>query len=180
MIKLSNLTREAGNMARYDKLPLLKEGDTTDSETSVCYGTTENIQDNQTSDGNVAQTQHIPDEELPLPKPARFVYLLTFLATIGGFLFGYDTGVVSGALILLRDEFQLTTFWQELFVSITIAFAAIFSFLSGPFNECFGRRPVIIAASVVFTLGAVVLALAVNKQMLLIGRAVLGTGIGDC
>ena len=46
-----------------------------------------------------------------------FVYGLTFLSAIGGFLFGYDTGVVSGAMIIIRQEFDLNSVWQELVVS---------------------------------------------------------------
>ena len=107
-----------------------------------------------------------------------FVYLLTFMSAIGGFLFGYDTGIVSGAMILLKGPFTLSSFWQELVVSITIAFAAIASFSGGFLNNMLGRKPVIIGASFVFTVGAIVLGVAVNRSMLLIGRAILGIGIG--
>lgn len=47
----------------------------------------------------------------------RFIYVLTFFAALGGFLFGYDTGVVSGAMILLRNSMSLSSVWQELIVS---------------------------------------------------------------
>lgn len=47
----------------------------------------------------------------------RFIYILTFFAALGGFLFGYDTGVISGAMILLRNSFSLSSVWQELIVS---------------------------------------------------------------
>ena len=59
----------------------------------------------------------------------RFVYVLTFFSAIGGFLFGYDTGVISGAMILLRDEFVLDLVWQEMVVSVTIAAAAFFALI---------------------------------------------------
>lgn len=49
-----------------------------------------------------------------------FVYALTLLSAMGGFLFGYDTGVISGAMILLRDYFKLNSIWQELIVSVTV------------------------------------------------------------
>ena len=45
------------------------------------------------------------------------LHLLTFLSAIGGFLFGYDTGVISGAMLLLRQEFSLNHVWQEMIVS---------------------------------------------------------------
>lgn len=64
-------------------------------------------------------------------KAPCFVYMLTFLSAIGGFLFGYDTGVVSGAMLLLREEFALDSVRQELVVSVTIAAAAIFAVVAG-------------------------------------------------
>ena len=107
-----------------------------------------------------------------------FVYVLTFFSAIGGFLFGYDTGVVSGAMLKLVKAFDLATWQQELLVSITIAGAAVASAAAGKLNDWLGRRPVLIGASLVFTLGAVLLALAQNWIMLLVGRLVVGIGIG--
>ena len=48
------------------------------------------------------------------------VFMLTFLSCIGGFLFGYDTGIISGALVLIDDEFTLTEIQKELVVSLTV------------------------------------------------------------
>ena len=122
---------------------------------------------------------HVIASDHPIQPLTPFVYLLTFLSAIGGFLFGYDTGVISGAMILLRDKFQLSFFWQELVVSMTIATAAVFAFLGGFLNEKFGRKPIIIVSSFVFTVGAILLGTAYNREMLLIGRGVVGVGIGE-
>ncbi len=108
-----------------------------------------------------------------------FLALLTFFSAIGGFLFGYDTGVVSGAMILLREEFKLSTVMQELIVSITIGAAALFAVIGGFMNEYMGRKPVIIIASFVFTCGAILLGVAVNTAMLIAGRAIIGVSIGE-
>ena len=119
-----------------------------------------------------------PVTEADPQRMTPFVYALTFMSAIGGFLFGYDTGIVSGAMILLKHSFKLSPLWQEIVVSITIGFAAISAFMGGFFNSRFGRKPVIMFASLVFTSGALVLGVAVNRTMLLIGRATLGIGIG--
>jgi SP family myo-inositol transporter-like MFS transporter 13 len=107
-----------------------------------------------------------------------FVYVSTFLSAISGFLFGYDTGVVSGALILMRINFSLSPLWQEVIVSITMAAAAVFSLISGVANDWFGRKPTIVVASAVFTVGAILLGASQDRYMLLIGRLILGIGIG--
>lgn len=107
-----------------------------------------------------------------------FVMLLTLLTAFGGFLFGYDTGVVAAALLLLKEPFGLSLLSQEAFVSVTMGFAAVFSIVSGFMNDRFGRRPTIIIASVVFTVGALLLATATKQWMLIAGRSILGVGIG--
>ncbi|XP_013395118.1 proton myo-inositol cotransporter isoform X2 [Lingula anatina] len=107
-----------------------------------------------------------------------FVYVLTLFSAIGGFLFGYDTGVVSGAMILLREEFRLDSLWQELIVSVTIGAAAVFALVGGVLNDSFGRKPVIVTASLIFTVGSIIMGLAIDKYMLLAGRIVVGIAIG--
>ena len=107
-----------------------------------------------------------------------FMYVLTFFASLGGFLFGYDTGVISGAMIKLRNEFGLTYFWQELVVSVTLGTAAVFALVGGCLNDRLGRRAVILASCVIFTVGAICMGVAVDKYMLLAGRVVVGAAIG--
>lgn len=109
-----------------------------------------------------------------------FVFVLSFFSAIGGFLFGYDTGVVSGAMLLLKDKFTLSSLMQEVIVSVTIGFAFLFSLIGGWMNDRFGRKLTTVAASIVFTLGAAVLAAAFSTWMLVVGRAILGMGIGRC
>ncbi|XP_051889582.1 proton myo-inositol cotransporter-like isoform X3 [Pristis pectinata] len=109
---------------------------------------------------------------------SKFVYTLSAFAALGGFLFGYDTGVVSGALLLLKKEFALNELWQELVVSATVGAAAISALCGGVLNDCFGRKPCILLASFLFTLGAVVMTAANDRYALLSGRVVVGLGIG--
>lgn len=113
------------------------------------------------------------------PRTPLFVYVLTFFSAIGGFLFGYDTGVISGAMILLRDKFLLNSVWQELIVSVTIGAAALFALCGGFLNDRIGRKLVIIIASLIFTAGALFLAFATDKYLLLVGRIIVGAGIGE-
>lgn len=118
------------------------------------------------------------DSIAPKKKTPTFVYVLTFFSALGGFLFGYDTGVISGAMMLLRNEFLLSSVWQALIVSVTVAAAAVFALIGGCLNDRAGRRPVIMSASIIFTIGALCMGIARDRYLLLAGRVVVGAGIG--
>uniref|UniRef100_H3D887 Proton myo-inositol cotransporter n=1 Tax=Tetraodon nigroviridis TaxID=99883 RepID=H3D887_TETNG len=107
-----------------------------------------------------------------------FVYVLAFFSALGGFLFGYDTGVVSGAMLPLKKEMNLSNLWQELLVSSTVGAAAISSLSGGYLNGWLGRRICILIASFIFSVGGAILGLAPNKEVLLLGRVTVGLGIG--
>lgn len=127
--------------------------------------------------GNGGKESHNPDTKTKTIV-TKFVLVLTFFSAIGGFLFGYDTGVVSGAILLLDKNFHMTTFEKELFVSVTIFLACLFSLVGGFLNDFLGRKPTTLLASFVFTIGAILLGFAYNLAMLIAGRAILGVGIG--
>ena len=107
-----------------------------------------------------------------------YVYALTFFAALGGFLFGYDTGVISGALLPLKRRFKLNELWSELVVSVTVGGAIIGSISIGWLSDKFGRRIVLILASCIFAVGSVVMAVAQSKEILLVGRGIVGIAIG--
>ncbi|XP_058481007.1 proton myo-inositol cotransporter-like [Solea solea] len=107
-----------------------------------------------------------------------FVYVLAVFSALGGFLFGYDTGVISGAMLLLKKEMHLNALWQELLISCTVAAAALSALLGGFLNGLFGRRVCILLASFFFTVGGIVLSTAPGKEVLLTGRLIVGVGLG--
>ncbi|XP_029901216.1 proton myo-inositol cotransporter-like [Myripristis murdjan] len=107
-----------------------------------------------------------------------FVYVLAVFSALGGFLFGYDTGVISGAMLLLKRELDLSALWQELLISSTVAAAALSALLGGFLNGLFGRRVCILLASFFFTVGGIVLSAAPSKEVLLVGRLIVGVGLG--
>jgi len=111
-------------------------------------------------------------------KGEPLIYTLTALSCIGGFLFGYDTGVISGAMVQIADKFELSDWQQELVVSITVAGALVAAVFSGPTSDYFGRRPVILISSVVFAVGSLLMAFAESYDILLVGRFIVGLGVG--
>ena len=65
-------------------------------------------------------------------------------------------------------------------MSGTIASAAVFALVGGSMNDRFGRRPVIMVASIIFTVGSLMMAFSINKLFLFVGRLIVGMGIGMC
>ncbi|GMH01471.1 hypothetical protein Nepgr_003310 [Nepenthes gracilis] len=110
-----------------------------------------------------------------------YVLRLAFSAGIGGFLFGYDTGVISGALLYIRDDFgsvDRETVLQETIVSMAVAGAIIGAAIGGWLNDRFGRRSALLLADFLFFAGAVIMASAPNPGALIVGRIFVGLGVG--
>jgi MFS transporter, SP family, galactose:H+ symporter len=104
--------------------------------------------------------------------------LITAVAALGGLLFGYDTGVISSALLFIRTEFHLTAAGQSLVASIVLAGAVVGALLAGGLSDHFGRRLVILGTALVFVVGAVVSAFAGSVAVLIAGRLLIGVAIG--
>ena len=104
--------------------------------------------------------------------------LIAATATLGGLLFGYDTGVISGALLFLRDAFALSPLMQGVVTSIALLGAAVGAGFAGGLSDRYGRRPVILVTALVFVVGSLLSAAATDLWMLLAGRLLVGLGIG--
>lgn len=109
---------------------------------------------------------------------SRFVYIAAGLAALGGLLFGYDTGVISGALIFIKTQFDLSVFQQELTVSVVLVGAALGALTGGRLADAFGRRYMLIVTSLIFVAGAILCAAAPSLAILVTGRVIVGLGIG--
>lgn len=110
-----------------------------------------------------------------------YVLRLAFSAGIGGLLFGYDTGVISGALLYIRDDFvsvDRNTWLQEMIVSMAVAGAIIGAAIGGWTTDRFGRRASILVADSLFFAGAAVMASATRPAQLVVGRVFVGLGVG--
>ncbi|XP_022764498.1 inositol transporter 4-like [Durio zibethinus] len=110
-----------------------------------------------------------------------YIMRLALSAGIGGLLFGYDTGVISGALLYIRDDFKQVdrnTFLQEIIVSMAVLGAIFGAAIGGWINDRFGRKKSILLADGLFAVGAVVMALAYDPWMIILGRLFVGLGVG--
>jgi SP family sugar:H+ symporter-like MFS transporter len=101
-----------------------------------------------------------------------------FFGALGGLLFGYDTGVISGALLFIKKDFDLSSFLEGAVVASLLLGAMLGAGLAGPLSDRLGRRKLIISAGVIFTAGAVLAAAAPTVGVLLIARFILGIAVG--
>ncbi|XP_036361673.1 solute carrier family 2, facilitated glucose transporter member 10 isoform X2 [Octopus sinensis] len=106
-----------------------------------------------------------------------FLFFTASTAALGGILFGYDIGVISGALLQLRRDFQLSCDQQSIVVSFLLLGAIIGALVSGFLVDLLGRWITIVLNGFFFILGSLTIALAQSFTILVIGRLVLGFAI---
>src|ERR671921_207107 len=108
-----------------------------------------------------------------------FVKVAAAITATGGLLFGYDTGVISGALLFIKEDLgPLSDFVQGLIVSFLLVGAVVGALSGGPFTDRFGRRWTAMLAAIIFAVGALIVALTPTVVILIFGRFVLGLGVG--
>ena len=103
---------------------------------------------------------------------------IAIVAGLGGLLFGYDTGVISGALLYIRESFNLSGAMQGVVVAVTLAGAALGAAFAGALADALGRRIVLLFTGLVFVAGALLCAAAWSLPALIAGRLVVGLAIG--
>ena len=108
----------------------------------------------------------------------RFVRVAATITATGGLLFGYDTGVISGALLFIRGDFTLSTFMEGVVVSFLLVGAVTGALTGGPLSDRFGRRPITLLAALIFAVGAIAAALSPTVGILVLARFILGLGVG--
>ncbi len=108
----------------------------------------------------------------------RFVYIAAAISALGGMLFGYDTGVISGAILFIQQDFSLSPGLEEVVVSSVVLGAMLGAFAGGTLTDRFGRRIVLIVTAALFALGAIGTALAPTLTWLVFGRVIVGIAIG--
>src|SRR3954451_11435478 len=102
-----------------------------------------------------------------------------FFGALGGLLFGYDTGVISGALLFIPDDFKLTPFLTGAIVATLLLGAMVGAGFAGRLADKLGRRLLIIVAAIVFTVGALLAAVAPTVGVLIAARFILGLAVGS-
>ncbi|KAF8417276.1 general substrate transporter [Tirmania nivea] len=137
-------------------------------------------------DGSFELPEHPPHHRPPhrSDTPNAYVWTLTAIAGISGLLFGYDTGIISSTLLHLSASFspapgtELSSLSKSLITSSTSLAALLSSPLSGVLSDRHGRKSAIYLADSLFILGAVWQAVAFSIPHMVIGRFIIGLGVG--
>lgn len=107
-----------------------------------------------------------------------WLYVVAIIASLGGLLSGYDTGVISGALLFINESWNLADTTQGILVSSVLIGAVIGAATNGILADMFGRKKIIMATAVIFTLGSIMCAFAPNIFVLIASRIFVGFAVG--
>ncbi|CAB4387131.1 unnamed protein product [Rhizophagus irregularis] len=107
---------------------------------------------------------------------ALYVYFIAVVVAIGGFLFGYDTGVISSAMLLLEQDFTMTALQKGIVVGATTLGAVFGGAVAGYLSDWVGRWITSIFSALIFLGGAIILSIANTYSLLVTGRLIIGVG----
>ena len=107
-----------------------------------------------------------------------WLYFVAIIASLGGLLSGFDTGVISGALLFINQTWDLSDYLQGFLVSSVLIGAVIGAATNGVLADIFGRKKIIIATALIFIFGSILCALAPNIYVLILSRILVGLAVG--
>jgi sugar porter (SP) family MFS transporter len=113
-----------------------------------------------------------------ISKQLRYVEFLSFVAALGGFLFGYDTAVISGTVDPVAAQFGLDDLATGWYVGCALVGSILGVMFAGPLSDRFGRKIVLLLSAVLFLSSAVGCMISANISQLVLYRIVGGVGIG--
>lgn len=113
-----------------------------------------------------------------MPKSTARILSIAFIASLGGFLFGYDTAIISGTVGFVKAQFGMDAISEGWFVSSAL-WGCIFGVATaGSLSDSFGRKKVLLASGILFFISAVGCAIAETQQILIAFRLIGGIGVG--
>lgn len=123
------------------------------------------------------QMNSIPNKELQQGS-AHAVYLPAMVAAIGGLLFGFDTAVINGAIVFIKQQFALSDSQTEIAASSLLLGCVVGASIAAFTSDRFGRKRVLLGAAVIFTLSSIGAALPRNVIEFSAARLLGGVAIG--
>ncbi|EPR67815.1 sugar porter family MFS transporter [Cyclobacterium qasimii] len=107
-----------------------------------------------------------------------YILFLSLVAAIGGFLFGYDTAVISGTISQVSQQFELSVIAQGWYVGCALLGSIIGVSFAGGLSDKYGRKKVMLLSAVLFSISAIGCAIASSYNELILYRIIGGAGIG--
>jgi len=118
---------------------------------------------------------------LPAEQPVvrrAFLLRVSFIAGLGGILYGFDVGIIAAALLFVRNTFALSTHVEEIVVSVVPAGTMVGAIVGGILSDRLGRRVTLLWSGVIFIVGSILAPLSPNVGALIAARSLLGFAIG--
>ncbi|KAK4280884.1 hypothetical protein QN277_012443 [Acacia crassicarpa] len=112
------------------------------------------------------------------PRLNKYALASAILASTNSILLGYDIGVMSGAVLFIKENMRITSTQVEILVGFLNVCSLIGSLASGKTSDSIGRRYTIILAALTFLIGSILMGLASSFILLMAGRVVAGIGVG--
>lgn len=109
---------------------------------------------------------------------SKYLFFITITAAFGGFLFGYDTAVISGTIGFVKSKFEFDSVMEGWFVSSALVGCILGVAMAGEISDRFGRKTSLIIAGFLFSLSAIGCALSANHTELIVYRLLGGVGVG--
>jgi len=107
-----------------------------------------------------------------------YLLSLSFVSAMGGYLFGFDIAVITGALPFLQRDFNLSSYWEG-FTAGTLALGAMLGALTaGKFSDVYGRKKGLLIAAVLFGCSALAMAFSPTRNVFIVSRFIAGIGVG--
>lgn len=113
-----------------------------------------------------------------LKKISIFIIMSIIISSVGGIIFGYDTGIIGGAIVFIGKQFHINDFMQGIIVSMSLLGAMIGALLAGPLADKYGCKINLFISGICFAAGAVVSGYSNSIELLTLARILQGIGVG--